>query len=73
MAELDITRVDKIYHSRKGDVHAVKALDLVVKPGELVALEVALLDWGSLRDCPGEREALLEGDRVREGRPAVVP
>lgn len=38
MAELDITRVDKIYHSRKGDVHAVKALDLVVKPGEIVAL-----------------------------------
>ena len=38
MAELDITRVDKIYHSRKGDVHAVKALDLIVKPGEIVAL-----------------------------------
>ena len=38
MAELDIKRVDKIYHSRKGDVHAVKALDLVVKPGEITAL-----------------------------------
>jgi multiple sugar transport system ATP-binding protein len=38
MAELDITKIDKIYHSRKGDVHAVKALDLVVKPGEIVAL-----------------------------------
>jgi multiple sugar transport system ATP-binding protein len=38
MAELNITRVDKIYHSRKGDVHAVKALDLAVKPGEIVAL-----------------------------------
>jgi len=38
MAELDIRKVDKIYHSRKGDVHAVKALDLVVKPGEIVAL-----------------------------------
>lgn len=38
MAELIITRVDKIYHSRKGDVHAVKALDLTVKPGEIVAL-----------------------------------
>jgi len=38
MAELDITKVDKIYHSRKGDVHAVKALNLVVKPGEIVAL-----------------------------------
>ncbi len=40
---------------------------------EGVALEVALLDWGSLRDCPGEREALLEGDRVREGRPVALP
>lgn len=38
MAELTISKVDKIYHSRKGDVHAVKALDLVVKPGEIVAL-----------------------------------
>jgi len=38
MAELIITRVDKIYRSRKGDVHAVKALDLTVKPGEIVAL-----------------------------------
>jgi ABC-type sugar transport system ATPase subunit len=38
MAELDIRQVDKIYHSRKGDVHAVKAFDLVVKPGEIVAL-----------------------------------
>lgn len=38
MAELEISKVDKIYRSRKGDVHAVKALDLVVKPGEIVAL-----------------------------------
>lgn len=38
MAELAITKVDKIYRSRKGDVHAVKALDLTVKPGEIVAL-----------------------------------
>ncbi|MCA3555971.1 ABC transporter ATP-binding protein [Aestuariivirga sp.] len=38
MAELVIARVDKIYRSRKGSVHAVKALDLVVKPGEIVAL-----------------------------------
>ncbi|MCA3561181.1 MAG: ABC transporter ATP-binding protein [Aestuariivirga sp.] len=38
MAELGIAKVDKIYHSRKGDVHAVRALDLVVKPGEIVAL-----------------------------------
>ncbi len=38
MAELTISQVDKIYHSRKGDVHAVKALDLTVTPGEIVAL-----------------------------------
>ena len=50
MAELDITRVDKIYHSRKGDVHAVKALDLIVKPGEIVALldEAAAIKVGGL-------------------------
>lgn len=38
MAELMISKVDKIYRSRKGDVHAVKALDLTVMPGEIVAL-----------------------------------
>ena len=38
MAELVLSKVDKIYRSRKGDVHAVKALDLTVKPGEIVAL-----------------------------------
>jgi multiple sugar transport system ATP-binding protein len=38
MAELEISKIDKIYRSRKGDVHAVRALDLVVKPGEIVAL-----------------------------------
>lgn len=38
MAELILSHVDKIYHSRKGDVHAVRALDLTVAPGEIVAL-----------------------------------
>ena len=38
MGELVLSKVDKIYRSRKGDVHAVKALDLVVNPGEIVAL-----------------------------------
>ena len=38
MGELVISRVDKIYRSRKGAVNAVKALDLTVKPGEIVAL-----------------------------------
>jgi multiple sugar transport system ATP-binding protein len=38
MSELVLDKVDKIYRSRKGDVHAVKALDLAVKPGEIVAL-----------------------------------
>jgi multiple sugar transport system ATP-binding protein len=38
MAELNIAKVDKIYRSRKGNVHAVKSLDLTVKPGEIVAL-----------------------------------
>jgi multiple sugar transport system ATP-binding protein len=38
MAELKLSKLDKIYRSRKGDVHAVKALDLTVLPGEIVAL-----------------------------------
>jgi multiple sugar transport system ATP-binding protein len=38
MGELVLSKVDKIYRSRKSEVHAVKALDLVVKPGEIVAL-----------------------------------
>ena len=38
MAELVISKVDKIYRSRKSSVHAVKAFDLVVQPGEIVAL-----------------------------------
>ncbi len=38
MAELILNKVDKIYRSRKGDVHAVKTLDLTVAPGEIVAL-----------------------------------
>jgi multiple sugar transport system ATP-binding protein len=38
MGELGISKVDKIYRSRKKAVHAVKALDLRVMPGEIVAL-----------------------------------
>jgi multiple sugar transport system ATP-binding protein len=38
MGELVIAGVDKIYKSRKGAVHAVKSLDLTVRPGEIVAL-----------------------------------
>ena len=38
MGELVISKVDKIYRSRKSSVHAVKAFDLVVQPGEIVAL-----------------------------------
>jgi multiple sugar transport system ATP-binding protein len=38
MGELVISKVDKIYRSRKAPVHAVKSLSLVVKPGEIVAL-----------------------------------
>lgn len=38
MGELVISKVDKIYQSRKAPVHAVQALDLIVKPGEIVAL-----------------------------------
>ena len=38
MGELVISGVDKIYRSRKASVHAVKAFDLIVKPGEIVAL-----------------------------------
>lgn len=38
MGELVLSQVDKIYRSRKSAVHAVRALDLTVKPGEIVAL-----------------------------------
>lgn len=38
MAELVLNKVDKIYHSRKGDVHAVRGLNLTVGHGEIVAL-----------------------------------
>ncbi len=38
MGELVISKVDKIYRSRKSAVHAVKSLDLTVQPGEIVAL-----------------------------------
>ena len=38
MGELVISKVDKIYRSRKAAVHAVKSLDLTVMPGEIVAL-----------------------------------
>ena len=39
MAELVLSKVDKIYRSRgKKSVHAVKAFDLTVKAGEIVAL-----------------------------------
>ena len=38
MAELVLKNVDKIYRSRKGNVHAVKDLSLTVGHGEIVAL-----------------------------------
>jgi multiple sugar transport system ATP-binding protein len=38
MGELALNAVDKIYRARKKTVHAVKAFDLMVKPGEIVAL-----------------------------------
>ncbi|MFO1034907.1 MAG: ABC transporter ATP-binding protein [Hyphomicrobiales bacterium] len=38
MGELVLSKVDKIYRSKKKNVHAVKALELAVKPGEIVAL-----------------------------------
>jgi multiple sugar transport system ATP-binding protein len=38
MGELVLSNVDKIYRARKSSVHAVQALDLVVQPGEIVAL-----------------------------------
>jgi len=38
MGELVLSKVDKIYHSKKKTVHAVKSFDLAVKPGEIVAL-----------------------------------
>ena len=39
MAMLEIQNVDKVYRSRgKAPVHAVRALDMAVKKGEIVAL-----------------------------------
>jgi multiple sugar transport system ATP-binding protein len=38
MGELVLSKVDKIYRSKKKTVHAVKSFDLTVKPGEIVAL-----------------------------------
>jgi multiple sugar transport system ATP-binding protein len=38
MGELVLSKVDKIYLSKKKTVHAVKSFDLMVKPGEIVAL-----------------------------------
>jgi len=38
MGELVLSKVDKIYRSKKKSVHAVKSFDLQVKPGEIVAL-----------------------------------
>jgi multiple sugar transport system ATP-binding protein len=38
MGELVLSRVDKVYRSKKKTVHAVKSFDLTVKPGEIVAL-----------------------------------
>jgi multiple sugar transport system ATP-binding protein len=38
MGELVLSKVDKIYRTKKKTVHAVRSLDLTVKPGEIVAL-----------------------------------
>jgi multiple sugar transport system ATP-binding protein len=38
MGELVLSKVSKIYRSRRKTVHAVKSFDLIVKPGEIVAL-----------------------------------
>ncbi|MFO0992870.1 MAG: ABC transporter ATP-binding protein [Hyphomicrobiales bacterium] len=38
MGELVLSKVDKVYRSKKKTVHAVKSFDLVVKPAEIVAL-----------------------------------
>ena len=38
MGELVLSKVDKVYRSKKKTVHAVRSFDLTVKPGEIVAL-----------------------------------
>ena len=38
MGELVLSKIDKIYRSKRKAVHAVRSFDLTVKPGEIVAL-----------------------------------
>ncbi|MBL8906027.1 MAG: ABC transporter ATP-binding protein [Rhizobiales bacterium] len=38
MGELVLSKLDKVYRSKRTSVHAVKSFDLTVKPGEIVAL-----------------------------------
>ena len=38
MGELILSKVDKVYRSKKKAVHAVRSFDLTVMPGEIVAL-----------------------------------
>ena len=69
MGELVISKVDKIYRGRKAAVHAVKALDLTVKPGEIVALlgSSGCGKTSTLRMIAGH-EVASDGDIVLAGR-----
>jgi multiple sugar transport system ATP-binding protein len=70
MGELVISKVDKVYRGRKAAVHAVKALDLTVKPGEIVALlgSSGCGKTSTLRMIAGF-EDVTSGSIVLDGKP----
>ncbi len=70
MGELVLSKVDKVYRSKKKTVHAVKAFDLSVKPGEIVALlgSSGCGKTSTLRMIAGFEE-LTSGSITLDGRP----
>jgi len=70
MGELVLHKVDKIYRSKNKNVHAVKAFDLTVKPGEIVALlgSSGCGKTSTLRMIAGFEE-VTSGSITLDGRP----
>lgn len=70
MGELVLSKVDKVYQSKKKTVHAVKSFDLTVKPGEIVALlgSSGCGKTSTLRMIAGFEE-VTSGSITLDGRP----